>query len=287
VLEEALALPERSIKIADIGAAFFGEPAPYQPLLANRLGEVFAFEPDARQVESLRAYLGSNGRVVQTAVGDGATHTLHICNHGWTSLLEPDPDVLDFFNNFRNLGRVESTAPIATKRLDQIDEVPQIDFLKMDAQGAELMILQNGRQKLAGCLAVQSEVSFIPIYRDQPPFGALDIELRAQGFIPHLFANIKGWSIAPTMRNNDPRLPFNQLLEADVVYIRDLIRPAGLSDLQIRKLAAIAHFCYNSPDLVARCLLELQRRNVMPAGTLQKYLPTVRAPGRNPANFPR
>jgi hypothetical protein len=47
--------------------------------------------------------------------------------------------------------------------------------------------------------------------------GIIDLELRSQGFIPHRFTDVKRWSITPTIRNNDPRLPFNQLLEADIV----------------------------------------------------------------------
>jgi hypothetical protein len=45
--------------------------------------------------------------------------------------------------------------------------------------------------------------------------------MRSKGFVPHCFVDIKRWSIAPTIRDNNFRVPFNQLLEADVVYIKD------------------------------------------------------------------
>lgn len=276
LIEKILSLPDAAIKIADIGAAFLGETAPYQPLLANGLGELFAFEPDERQIGNLRQQLGQQGQVISEAVGDGGVHTLHICNFGWTSLLEPDPSALAFFNTFPLLGRVESTASIKTRRLDDMGELPKIDFLKMDIQGSELMVLQNARLKLSDCVAIQVEISFITLYKNQPPFGLVDVELRSQGFIPHRFTNIKGWSISPTVRKNDPRLPFNQLLEADIVYIKDLVHPDNLTDSQIKKLAAIAHFAYNSPDLVARCIIELQRRKVVEDNSVQAYLQTVR-----------
>jgi FkbM family methyltransferase len=276
LIEQLLSLPNGAIKIADIGAAYLGETEPYQPLLANGLGQLFAFEPDARQVEKLRQHLGAKGRIIQEAAGDGREHTLHICNFGWTSLLEPDPAALAFFNTFPVLGRVESTVSVKTRRLDDIDELPKIDFLKMDIQGSELMVLQNARQKLSDCVAVDLEISFITLYKDQPSFGHLDLELRSQGFIPHRFTNIKGWSITPTIRNNTPQLPFNQLLEADIVYIKDIIHLDNLSDLQIMKLAAIAHFVYNSPDLVARCILDLQKRNLAAEKSVEAYLQTVR-----------
>jgi FkbM family methyltransferase len=260
-----------AIRIADIGAAFLGEAPPYQPLLDNSLGQVFAFEPDARHADGLRARLGANGAVIAEAVGDGAQHTLHVCNYGWSSLLEPDPAALAFFNSFAALGRVESTLPVTTRRLDDIAELPQIDFLKMDVQGAELMVLQNGRQKLAACVAVQLETSFVTLYKNQPPFGAIDLEMRAQGFIPHRFMDIKRWSIAPAIIGGDPRVPGNQLLESDIVYIRDLIH-GTLTEDQLRKLAAIAHFSYRSPDLAARCLTELSKRNAIEDSAVLSYL---------------
>jgi len=151
-------------------------------------------------------------------------------------------------------------------------ELPAIDFLKMDVQGAELMALQNGREKLAGCVAAQLETSFVPLYKDQPPFGAVDLEMRSQGFIPHRFMDIKRWPISPAISGNDPRVPIHQLLESDIVYIRDLTRPDGFSDEQLKKLALIAHAAYRSPDLAARCLVELERRGAVADGDILRYL---------------
>jgi hypothetical protein len=95
--------------------------------------------------------------------------------------------------------------------------------------------------------------------------------LRRQGFIPHRFANIKNWAISPTIRAGEPRYPFHQLLEADIVYVRDIIHPDSMDDQQIAKLAAIAHYVYGSPDLAARCLLELQKRSAVPANATIGY----------------
>jgi FkbM family methyltransferase len=271
VLDQILSLPAGAIVIADIGAAFLGETPPYQPLLDSGVGRLFAFEPDTRQVEILRQRMGAAGTVFAEAVGDGAEHTLHVCNHGWSSLLEPDPAALAFFNSFAQLGRVEATLRIQTRRLDDIVGLPRIDFLKMDVQGAELMVLQNGREKLADCVAVQLETSFVTLYKGQPPFGAVDLEMRNQGFIPHRFMDVKRWSIAPAIAGNDPRVAINQLLESDIVYIRDLTRPDGFSDLQLKKLAAIAHL-YRSPDLATRCLTELQKRGAVQDSDILRYL---------------
>ena len=271
VLAQILSLSPGEIVIADIGAAFLGETPPYQPLLDSGLGRLFAFEPDARQVETLRQRLGSTATVIAQAVGDGREHTLHVCDHGWSSILEPDPAALAFFNSFTALGRVLSKQVIQTRRLDDIAELPPPDFLKMDVQGAELMVLQNGRAKLAACVAVQLETSFVTLYKSQPPFGAVDLEMRAQGFMPHRFVDVKRWSIAPAIAGNDPRVALNQLLESDIVYIRDLTKPDNFSDLQLKRLAAIAHM-YRSPDLAVRCLSELEARSVVSGADMLRYL---------------
>ncbi len=278
MIEQLLPHAQDKIQLADIGAAFFGEAAPYLSLLDKGLAQLFAFESDEREIDNLKRYLGTRGSVIPCAVGDGGTHTFHLCPRGFgmSSLLEPDPRSLDFFNLFPAFGKVESTVAVATRRLDDIEDLPQLDFLKMDVQGSELMILVNGRKKLSDCVAVQTEISFITLYKNQPTFGDIDRELRDQGFIPHRFTDVKRWSISPVTRNNDPRLPFNQLLEGDIVYIRDIVHPDKMSDRQLAKLAVIAHFVYNSPDLAGRCIVELQNRNICERDALVKYLQTVK-----------
>ena len=268
----------RSLVIADIGAAFYGETPPYQPLMDLGLARLFAVDADQRHTERLRAQWGDAAELIVAAVGDGRQHTLYVCpeGSGMTSLLEPDTEALAFFNGFPKFGAVERTEPIATRRLDDLWDVPPIDFLKMDIQGAELMVLRNGWSKLAQCVAIQTEVSFIPLYKGQPTFAAIDIEFRQHGFIPHRFHQVKPWSIAPTMRNNDPRQPFHQLLEGDIVYIRDIIHPAALTSEQVAKLALLAHYLFNSPDLAARCILNLQARGKFPGDTVERYYSFVR-----------
>jgi len=273
-IADLLSIQQRSISIADVGAALYGQKPIYQNLLDASAGRLYAFDAERQHVVELRSRY-PNETIFQDAIADGAEHTLYVCPAGMTSLLEPDPDALAFFNMFSEWGKVEKTLTIKTRRLDDIAELPNIDFLKMDIQGTELMALRGARRKLAQCIAIQVEVSFMTLYKSQPTYGELDLELRAQGFVPHCFAELKQWSIAPTIRNGDPRVPFRQLLEADLVYVRNMIKASELSGEQIRKLAAISHLCYASPDLAARCIIELQKRNDVPGGTAAEYLSSL------------
>jgi hypothetical protein len=189
-----------------------------------------------------------------------------------TSLLKPSSVALKFFNGFEHLGRIERTERVQTQRLDGIMELPLIDFLKMDIQGAELTVLRNGTEKLKNCLAAQLEVSYICLYENQPAFGEVDMWMRQQGYVPHCFLDVKRWSIAPTIFNNNVWVPGNQLLESDVVYIKDPLKLEQLTETQLKKIAALAHYCFKSYDLCVFVLRELERRRAVEPDVHKRYL---------------
>ena len=81
-------------------------------------------------------------------------------------------------------------------------------------------------------MAIRTEISFVSLYKDQPTLGDIDSELRSQGFLPHCFAAIKLWPISPCV---DPRQPLNQLLEADIVYVRDFAQADSMSNGQLKR----------------------------------------------------
>ena len=162
--------------------------------------------------------------------------------------------------------------PVQTRRLDDVTEIEHLDFLKIDIQGGELAVFESGAGKLAGAVAIQTEVSFINLYEGQPAFGDVDVELRRQGFVPHCFAGLKLWPIAPYVVNSGPRRAVNQLLEADVVYVRDIAHLDRLGDEQLKQLAMIAHHCYKSIDLALRCVMLLEQRGSLTDGSRKAYL---------------
>lgn len=123
-------------------------------------------------------------------------------------------------------------------------------------------------------------MSFITLYKDQPTLGDIDLELRRQGFVPHCFAQIKKWLIAPCVINGNPRLALNQLLEADIVYVRDFSQPQSMSDEQLKHLALIAHHCYGSFDLALRCVMLLEQRKALQLGSQNFYLGLLAKPAQ-------
>ena len=229
---------ERLTEVVDIGAnPIDGEP-PYKSMLSAELCRVTGFEPQESALAELLTKKSELERYLPYAVGDGETHILKICRaSGMTSLFEPDATTLDLFAVLKPCGEVIQRVEMQTQKLDEISEIEQLDFLKIDIQGAELAVFQNGGQKLANAVAIQTEVSFVTLYENQPAMGEIDIELRRQGFIPHCFAAVKKWMIAPCVINNNPRQPLNQLLEADIVYVRDFSKPNLMTSEQLKQLA--------------------------------------------------
>ena len=278
----ALLNPTYLTDVVDIGAnPIDGGDLSYQAMLQAGLCRVTGFEPQEEALVRLNANKGNNERYLPYAVGDGREGLLRICRaSGMSSLLEPDPATLALFVVLQPLGEVVQRVPLMTRRLDDIEEIERVDFLKMDVQGSELAVFQSGRNKLAGSVVIQVEVSFLTLYQNQPAFGEIDLELRHQGFVPHCFADVKKWPIAPCVVNNDPRLALNQLLEADMVYVRDFSRSDSMSDEQLKQLILVAHHCYRSFDLALHCLSLLETRNCLGVGSQQKYIEMLKSEER-------
>lgn len=268
------------LEIADVGAAWLGAAPSYRRLLELELARLNAFEPDDRQHARLREVYGQTIRLHPHVLGDGGPGVLHVAEaaSGMTSLLSPSPRHLAFFNAFPEFGRVSDRIPVQTTRLDDVADLPDIDFLKMDIQGGELAVLMGAPRQLARCAVVQLEVSFVPLYEGQPTFGEIDVWMRAQGFLPHSFAELKRWSIAPVLRNNNPRAPFNQLLEADVVYVRDPVTPERWDADLLRRLVLIAHYAYGSVDLAGRLIAYLQHLGAVAEGAFDRYIAFLNTP---------
>jgi FkbM family methyltransferase len=267
--------PRRLTAVVDIGANPIDGDPPYQEMLRQRICRVIGFDPHPDGLVRLNASKSDLETYLPYAVGDGSTHMLKICRGiGFASLLQPDEKVLTHFPRFSELGNVVNEIKLATRRLDDIAEIRELDLLKIDIQGSELCVFKNGRKRLAKAMAVQTEVSFVTLYKEQPVFGDIDLELRSLGFIPHMFAAINKKMIAP-MAGPDPAAALNQLIEADIVYVRDFINADAMDSEQLKHLAIIAHHCYGSYDLAMNCIHHLACRNELKPDAKNRYLGLV------------
>jgi FkbM family methyltransferase len=178
-----------------------------------------------------------------------------------TSLYPPNEPYLDRFSNLSDLMGLDFEIEIETTTLDAfcaVEGVEDIDFLKIDVQGADLDVLKGATDLLShSVVAIQIEVEFSHLYHDQPLFADVDIYLRNQGFT---FFNLE---VASRPRNISP-IPSNrglgQILWGDAVYIRDLI-PENMNQQlrtpqQMLKLACIAD-SLGFPDYTVEILTHL------------------------------
>jgi FkbM family methyltransferase len=265
--------PNRLTAVLDIGANAIDGVPPYKGMLANGLCTVTGFEPQASALAELDRRKGPQERYLPFAIGDGTERVLYVCRaQGMTSLLRPDPEHLALFNEFPKLGHIEREICVTTHRLDDIDAIEHVDFLKIDIQGSELEAIKSGQQTLSKAVAIQTEVSFVTLYQSQPTIGIIDTALREMGFMPHCFAEVKMWPIAPTVVDGNQRKPLRQLLEADVVYIRDITRTQNMDGEQWKHLALIAHHCYGSYDLTSYAIRAATQLGALPPNALQRYL---------------
>lgn len=174
-----------------------------------------------------------------------------------SSLLEPNQDLLQYFHGFPEWGKVMSRQKIDTVRLDDIGEIGNLDYLKIDIQGGELCAFENAPERLAECLVIHTEVEFLPMYVDQPLFSEVEMFLRGQGFSFHRFEPLKSRVIQPMLMDNNIYREFVQAFWADAVFVRDFTRLIELAPDKLIKLATILHDVYGSYDMVLRALMAL------------------------------
>jgi FkbM family methyltransferase len=265
------------VKVVDIGANPIDGAPPYAAMLHAGDAEVLGFEPNPAALATLRARQGPLEHYLPHVVGDGERQRLHLCQApGMTSLLEPDPAVLELFHGFPGWGRVLRTEEVDTVRLDDVPEAAGADMLKLDIQGAELMVLRHARQRLAEAAIIQAEVEFLPLYRDQPLFSELELFLRSQGFRLHRFLPMVSRVYRPMLIDNNPYAGMSQLVWADAVFMRDPAAPDSHGDRQLLAGAAVLHDCYGSCDAAFHLLAAHDRRHG--GGLAARYLAGLQAP---------
>jgi len=253
-------LPDRLTAIVDVGAAAIDTPPSYQSMFDAGLCSVIGFEPQT----TLWPRDCKNRTILPDVIGDGAPALLRIFSSpGMASILAPEWSMLDVLSpraaGGREWGKHLHTEKVETRRLDDIAIIEHIDMLRMDAQGAELMILEGAGHKLAETVCVQTEVSFNTLYVGQPMFGDIHEFLTAKGFVFHTFTEFQVRTIGPSHGKG------RHIIQADAVYVKDFRHMETWAEPQLQHMALIAHWCFGSDDLAYRCVQQLEsERAFMP-----------------------
>jgi FkbM family methyltransferase len=272
-----LPVPPR-LKIVDVGAAASPSGTAYASLLSSFPCDVVGFEPIEAECAKLNALALPGHRYLPYAIADGTRRTFYECQSSeCSSLFEPDTALAEKFQSLDEPLRVVGSRELDTKRLDDLPDTVGADFLKLDVQGAELLVLEGAVARLAHILVVHVEVEFLPLYKRQPLFADIDARLRAHGFAFHTMKPF-GRTFKPVLVNNDIHALLNQLIWADAIYVCDFMRFDALLPESLLKIAAIVHENYRSFDLAAHALAAHDRQTG--ADLQRRYLENLSQPGR-------
>ena len=161
----------------DIGA-MGGIPRKWD--LLSEVMNIMAFEPDSREFQKLKS-------VPRTTYFNYALYNrsqnlkFYLTKEaGKSSIYKPNADLLSFFEDTDRFDVVkEEDLPSArVKSLDDIfveNNIPDVDFIKIDTQGSELAILQGGHGKvLPQLFGLNVEMEFVEMYKGQPLFRDVD-----------------------------------------------------------------------------------------------------------------
>lgn len=245
-----------SVDVVDVGAMWFGvENVAYKGLLRNNVARVVGFEPVQAECDKLNKLGLKNHTYLPYFIGDGSERTFYLTNQSMTSSLYPPNEAfLKAFNHLHEVTTVVGTHQVSTKRLDDIPEIANVDYIKCDVQGGDLDVLKGAVARLRQAVCVQVEVEFLPMYAGQPLFAEIDTFMRAQGYVLHTLQHIQGRALKPVVVAGNLERPLNQILWSDAVFVRDFMKLAELSPEQLLKLALVVHEVYGSFDLAQAAL---------------------------------
>ncbi|MDB5808582.1 MAG: hypothetical protein JWN94_704 [Betaproteobacteria bacterium] len=215
-----------------------------------------AVEIDTALCEKLNAQAAARVRYYPAAIGrtEERRAVYETADPMCTSLYRPDERYADLYHGL-DMMRLQNVSEVATVSLDTFiaqNALGNLDFLKIDIQGAELDAFEGGSKAMSGLLLLVTEVEFVPLYEKQPLFGDVAACLRGAGMMFHKFLGIAGRVMKPLTVQGSAHFRA-QFMWSDAVFMRDLFELEKLSSNQLLKLAVLLDI-YDSRDAVLHVL---------------------------------
>lgn len=217
--------------------------------------EVIAFEPDPAECDRLNRAAASRpypARFLPYALSRERKDDVpfYVCR--WevaSSLYPPNQGFLQSFPLASALLSVKKQRRISTVRLDDVTREEGLvpDCVKIDVEGAELDVIEGGRETLGTALVLEVEAEFNPIFEGQPLFADIDRYLRDRGWTL-LGLRRNCWRRGKTLNRDGPG-EGGQLVAADVLYLSPAAAGGELALARELKLLVILA-AYMQLDLV-------------------------------------
>lgn len=174
----------RRLSLLDIGARG-GTQWPWDHVNPKLLS-VMMVEPDLVEAKKLQDAYSTDKTMVLPYVlwREECTLSLNLNRSpGTSSIYLPNRQLLNQFPDAERYDVLE-TLEVSAVTIDNLaseGRIPQIDFAKIDVQGAELAILEGGCNHLAANLVgLEAEVEFAELYSGQPLFGEVESFVRGK-----------------------------------------------------------------------------------------------------------
>lgn len=261
-----LLLSKLTITCLDIGArgGFSNDLLPIASTI-NAIG----VEPDNEECEILNEKFKNNNFpwknlcfIPIALAGTDGTKSLNLYQHrGCSSLLDVNYGLADAF--FRgDYYKLDKTVQIQTTSLDKAAELynfKNTSFLKIDIQGMELEVLKSGPNFLNNLMAIRIEVSFVPIYKNQPLFTDICAFLNDKGFQIIDFIELHNWR--RTTKTKFPilekkPLPYSkgELVHGDIILFRDISHIDNMNNIDNWIKLSLIALAYGYIDYASQIL---------------------------------
>ena len=238
-----------TLSLLDVGAAngAYDRWSAFQKFI-----NYFGVEPDSRSSKSVIKSNSSSSYNSETLITQALWHskgevTLNLCRKPMaSSIYEPNRQFIDLFPEPERNDIVD-TIKLPSETVDRVAQQlnAKFDVIKLDVQGAELDVLKGATDSLAHTLAIDIEVEFCELYKDQPLFDQVFSFLRKSGLEFIDFTYIYRWS--PDSFNG-----LGQATFSDALFMRPPEIVAESKDASTISKFAMICAVYERGDLLIR-----------------------------------
>jgi len=251
--------------VVDAGARYGLHPtwAEYEDIFDFSL-----FEPDPSEATRLDDKYSKKDNIVinNKALSDSlGSVTFYMRKHkALNSSLKPNDELIEMDGYKSEEQEITGSSGVEATTIENHFSGQNLDFLKLDVEGAELDVLRGaGKMLTSSVLAVRAEVCFAPVIKDGPLFGDLNTFMTDNDFIL-LNLDYDGRGVPSSAYTMPER--FGLLISTDAVWIKPLhTLLEGSEEEVLRKTVIMSLFLLNNngSDTAVQILLNAcDKRNI-------------------------